>query len=188
MTPKSPKRYKLSILICTLESRKAMFNQLMVSLKAQKTSEVEILHECDNKELSIGEKRNKLLKRATGDYVAFIDDDDWIDNRYVELILKALKGKPDCVNLIGIMSTNGRNERRFEHSIKYFNYFELNTIYCRPPNHLNAIKRSIALKFKFPEINMGEDTDWAMQISRSMLLQKEAVIDIPIYHYRFVTK
>lgn len=188
MTPKSPKRYKLSILICTLESRKPLFSQLMIMLKAQKTSEVEILFECDKGELSIGGKRNKLLKRATGDYVCFIDDDDSVDARYVELILEALKSNPDCVKLIGIMSTNGRNQRRFEHSIKFYNYFELNTIYCRPPNHLNPIKRSIAIKFKFPEINMGEDTDWAMQISRSMLLQKEAVIDIPIYHYRFVTK
>jgi len=160
----------------------------MINLKAQQTKAVEIIYECDDGKMSIGEKRNKLLQRAKGNYVCFIDDDDDVDVRYIKLILKALKSNPDCVKLIGIMSTNGRNERRFEHSIKYFNYFELNTIYCRPPNHLNTIRRSIAIRFKFPEINMGEDTDWAMQISRSMLLETEALIDIPIYHYNYVTK
>ena len=184
MIQRSQKPYKLSILICTLISRKTLFNRLMINLKAQQTKAVEIIYECDDGKMSIGEKRNKLLQRAKGNYVCFIDDDDDVDVRYIKLILKALKSNPDCVKLIGIMSTNGRNERRFEHSIKYFNYFELNTIYCRPPNHLNTIRRSIAIRFKFPEINMGEDTDWAMQISRSMLLETEALIDIPIYHTR----
>jgi len=165
-----------------------VFNQLHAHLKRQQTPEVQILIEEDNGEMSIGEKRNKLLKMAKGDYVCFIDDDDWVDADYVSLILEAVETDPDCVGIIGIMSTNGNNQRRFEHSTQYVNYFTLNHIYCRPPNHLNPIRRTIAQLFQFKEINMGEDTDWAMRICRSQKIRSQVKIHKPIYHYRYSPK
>jgi hypothetical protein len=53
---------------------------------------------------------------------------------------------------------------------------------------LNCIKASIAKQFKFPEINHGEDTQWATQIKESGLLKKEVYIDKILYHYQYVTK
>lgn len=181
-------RKRFSILICALEERKHQLTLLLRHLKAQSTGEVEILVKSDNRELSIGEKRNYLLGQAKGDYVCFIDDDDWVDGQYIPLILEAIEDEPDCVGMIGIMSTNGKNQRRFEHYIQYGNYFTLNQIYCRPPNHLNPIRREIAQEFEFKEINMGEDTDWAMRICKSGKLETETRIGKPIYHYRYQTK
>ena len=188
MTPKSPKRYKLSNLICTLENRKPLFSQLMIMLKAQQTKKVEILYDCDKGELSIGEKRNKLLNRATGDYVAFIDDDDWVDSEYMFKIIEALKSDPDCVQLIGMMNTDGYNQTRFEHSILHPKYYDHGGVYYRYPNHLNPIRRDIAQRFKFPEVDFGEDTEWATQIRDSALLQREEPIDKVIYHYRYSSR
>ena len=182
----SQKRF--SILICALDEREHLLKLLLKHLKSQTDKTVEILVKSDNRKMSIGKKRNYLLEKATGDYIAFIDDDDWVDAEYVPLILEAIKTNPDCVGMIGIMSTNGKNQRRFEHYIQYGNYFTLNQIYCRPPNHLNPIKREIAQQFKFQEINMGEDTDWAMRICKSGKLVTEVRIDKPIYHYRYQTK
>jgi len=184
----SQKRFKLSILICALEERKHALNQLLRHLKTQTTKQVEILVESDDRKITIGKKRNILLQRAKGDYVCFIDDDDWVDAQYVPLILEALEKKPDCVGMVGIISTNGTNQRRFEHSILYGNYFTLNTVYCRPPNHLNPILRSIAIQFEFQEINMGEDTDWALRIMNSHRIETQEMITKPIYHYRYQTK
>ena len=160
----------------------------MAHLKKQTTSEVEILVKSDNRKMTIGRKRNLLLSKAKGDYVCFIDDDDWVDAQYIPLILEAIKTDPDCVGMIGIMSTNGKAERRFEHYIQYGNYFTLNQIYCRPPNHLNPIRRTIAQMFTFQEINMGEDTDWAMRICKSGKLRTEIRIGKPIYHYRYSSR
>ena len=60
--------------------------------------------------------------------------------------------------------------------------------YYRPPNHLNPIKRSIAIQFLFPEQNYGEDAVWSKAIERSELLQTEEWINIPYYFYLFVKK
>lgn len=181
---------KLSILICTLEKRKTLFNVLLHHLKSQIKDKktVEILSNCDNGEMTIGEKRNKLLEVAKGDYVCFIDDDDWVDENYVSLILEALESYPDCVQLIGVMNTDGFNQRRFEHSISHGRYQDLNGVYYRPPNHLNPIRRDLALMFKFPEKDFGEDTEWAMQVKRSAILQREAPLDKVIYHYRYKSR
>ena len=177
---------KLSILICTLETRKTLFDVLLAELKKQsKGYEVEILSDCDNGEQTIGEKRNKLLQKAKGDYVCFIDDDDWVDSEYITKIVEALESEPDCVKLIGVMNTNGLNTVRFEHSIVHGVYSTFGGVYQRPPNHLNPIRREIAQKFDFPESDFGEDTDWALQIRDSGLLQREEPTYKVLYHYRF---
>ena len=181
---------KLSILVCTILERKTVFNVLIAELNKLRggNSEVEILSECDNREMSIGAKRNLLLSKAKGDYVCFVDDDDWIDSEYISKILAALADNPDCVQMIGMMNTDGFNLKRFEHSIDHFEYFENYDVYYRYHNHLNPIKRDIAIQFKFPESNFGKDTNWATQIRDSGLLKIEASIDKVIYHYRYSSR
>lgn len=184
---------RLSVLICTMTKRKVMFDILKAELNRQKKifqiddDTVEILDECDQGQMTIGAKRNLLMSRSTGDYLCFIDDDDSVDGEYLPKILKALEDDPDCVQMIGVMSTDGYNLKRFEHSIAHSAYFDQNGVYYRYPNHLNPIRSEIAMQFSFPELNFGEDTDWATQIRDSGLLQREAAIDRPIYHYLYRT-
>src|SRR3990172_3862274 len=163
---------KLSVLICTIPERKMLFEALKKKLFNQITdfSQVEILSYLDNKKITVGAKRNALVKMATGEYVCFIDDDDDVSDKYVDIILSSLKGE-DCARLVGIITTSGRGERRFVHSIAYQSYYEQNGVYCRPPNHLNPIKKDIAMKIPFPDKNFGEDTDWAMAICKRGLIK-----------------
>ena len=163
-----------------------MRNNLLNRLRPQKTEEVEILVEVDDGKLLIGEKRNFLLKRAKGDYVCFVDDDDDVSDDYVSKILKAIEKNPDCCGLEGQVTTNGRRRKKFIHSLKYKMWFEKNGVYYRNPNHLNAIKREIALKVGFTEKSHGEDRDF----SKAVLpyLKTEEYIEGPIYFYKYVTK
>lgn len=187
---------KLSILICTIPSREDSCLKLMDELYRQIEDlnvydKVEILS-WDEKEVSIGEKRNELLTTATGEYVCFIDDDDTVSKDYVSKILQALTYNPDCCSLIGVLTTDGNNPEIFEHSIIY-NQYKTNDHYSavkyeRYPNHLNVIRASIAKRFKFPETNFGEDTDWATQIHKSGLLKTEMTIPGVIYHYQYISK
>ena len=134
--------YKLSILICSLESRRALCNNLKLQLKEQKNEAVEVIIYEDKGELSIGEKRNKLLKRAKGEYVCFIDDDDEISKNYINLALEGIKLGVDCCSLRGVITWDGSNSEIFEHSIKYDEYKTNDTgaiRYERYPNHLNVI-------------------------------------------------
>jgi glycosyltransferase involved in cell wall biosynthesis len=179
-----------SILICTLEERKATFRKLYRELKKQiaennLVGQVEIRAFCDNRKYTVGFKRNALLKASKGKYVCYIDDDDWVHEKYVSMIFEKLQKNPDCVSLKGIITTNGKNPRLFIHSNAYKEWFERDGIYYRSPNHLNPIRRDIAMLCKFPETNAGEDHAWSMALARSGLLKKEEIIDEPYYFYLF---
>ena len=182
-----------SILIPTLDERKAVFDNLYSSLVKQINEcnlqeKIEIIVLCDNREKTIGAKRNELLHKSEAKYISYVDDDDTLHENYIQMIYKALLTEPDCVSLKGIITINGGDPRSFIHSIKYNSWYEQDSVYYRPPNHLNPILRSIAIQFTFPENNHGEDADWSMQIQRSQLLKKEAEIDVPYYFYLYTIK
>lgn len=166
-----------------MPSRKKLLTRLLDVLEPQKNEEIEIVIESDDGQMSIGKKRNLLLDRATADYVAFIDDDDLVTSDYVQKIMHSLQSKPDCVGLQGIITFQGKSPKIFIHSLKYKTWFEENNIYYRCPNHLNPIKRELALQVKFPESNFGEDKDFSQRILP--LLQNEVYINSVIYHYLY---
>lgn len=184
---------KLQILIPSLVKRKFMLDKLVEELSRQiiqnnLEQEVGILRFVDNGELHIGKKRNDLIDSATAEYICFLDDDDWIDPDYVYIQhWGCTKGK-DCVELRGIYTQNGHFPTPFIHSIKYNRYFGKGGTFFRPPNHLNAIKKELVASFRFPEMSFGEDTDWAMRVCQAQVLQSEASVQKPIYHYLYVSK
>lgn len=179
----------LSILIPTLVSRKKMFNSLVKELTKQaKGYDVQILRD-PREGVSIGEKRNDLLSKASKEYVCFIDDDDSVSHNYLDKVFEGINKRVDCCSLRGVITWDGSRPEIFEHSIKYGAYQTTNNDikYERYPNHLNVIKSSIAKQFKFPETNFGEDTDFATQIFKSGLIKTEHYIDQVIYFYKYVT-
>ena len=175
-----------------------MFEKLIGLLKPQLTDEVEVLFLRDDPlpvrkgivstSTIIGQKRNQLLQQAKGEYLCFIDDDDRVSDDYIAQILKGIEQEPDCCSLMGNITINGRFPKLFIHSLQYKNYQENRTTYFRPPNHLNAIKSSIAKQFVFPELNRNEDTNWAMQISDAGVLKTEYKIDKVIYYYDYIPR
>lgn len=187
---------KLSILICHLENRKPFLERLLKILEVQKDvfplGYIEIImnpHPTD----SIGKKRNDLLEAASGEYVSFIDDDDRVSIYYIPFIYEGVLKGVDCCSLTGEITEDGKNPQLFQHSIKYKEYKTNNIIgnkikYERYPNHLNAIKSSIAKQFKFPEKNHGEDKAWADLIHESGLIKTEHFINDVIYYYDFRRK
>lgn len=185
------KKIKLSILICSLHSRANMLNKLLdVIYKQTTTNNVEVLIDVDDGNLSIGAKRNQLLTKAIGDYICYIDDDDLISDDYINKILEAIKTKPDCCSLTGIMTTNGLNPEKFIHSYKYTSWSNEiiagQRVYYRTPNHLNAVKRSLAVATGFNDkLNKGEDRDYSNRLYP--LLKTESTIAEPIYYYLYKT-
>ena len=186
---------KLSILVCTLPQRFEQYEELRYNLLEQMgdySEQVELLTD-DHQTDTIGTKRNRLLKEASGEYVCFIDDDDDVSSSYIRTIMEALHANPgvDCCSLRGVITWDGARPEIFEHSVTYHAYKtndspEAHVKYERFPNHLNTIKSSIAKKFSFPEINHGEDTDWATQIHLTGKIKTEAYIDKVLYHYLFI--
>jgi glycosyltransferase involved in cell wall biosynthesis len=154
----------------------------------QYPNDVEIIWCHDNKEFSIGSKRNALLLKASGDYLAFIDSDDLITEHYFKEIFKGIEKGVDCCSLNGIITEDGNNPKTFIHSIKYDSWFEKDEIYYRNSNHLNCVRSSIAKQMKFPETNHGEDKSYSEQLLKSGLLKTEHWIEDIIYLYEFRSK
>ncbi len=180
----------LSILIPTLKSRQGQFQLLCQKLNRQinknsSDKEVEVLSCLDNREHTVGFKRNRLIERAKGKFIAFVDDDDDVSDDYILLICKAIKAHPDidCIGIKGRITFRGKKPRIFIHSLRYTEYFTIKDILFRPPYHLNPIRRDIAIRYKFADVNYSEDIDWAMRICNDRALQKEFFLDQIIYHY-----
>lgn len=183
----------LSILILSIEGREEYLNRLLnflysECLKYNLFDDIQVLLSKDKKgEHSIGLKRNICYQNSTSKYSMSLDDDDILKEKALPKMIHKLKTEnPDCLRLEGIYTENSKNPKKFIHSIQFTEYFEKDNVYYRPPNHLNAIRTEYAKQFKFPEINHGEDTDWAMQICRSKILKTESSIDMEYYIYDYV--
>jgi hypothetical protein len=175
---------RLSLLICHLGSRKLELERLRAIIDPTLTDEVEVLVETDRGILTTGEKRNRLLARAMGDYVAFIDDDDTVSPEYVPATLAALARTPEATHceLWGLYTPPRASEGiPFHLSMRYATWRNTPELLERPVDHLNAVRRDIALHARFPALDVGEDVVYATGIAP--LLRIEAPLPGLLYGY-----
>ena len=151
---------KLSILTPAVPSRIAQVEKLSLFLADQiRDLPVEHLVLLDNKRRTVGEKRDALLRAARGQYVAYVDDDDWVTPDYVASILHAIHDQPDVITF---QQEAWVDDQR---SIIQFKLgsenegFKAGGITRRNAWHICAWRRTLAIQSRFPASNYGED--WA---------------------------
>lgn len=191
----------LSILIPTVVGREKEYDKLFGKLRmlgkciigdlTQKNIHrcegrdgVELISLKDNKEMTIGEKREKLYQMATGTHSWMIDDDDDIAPNAIQLILEAIRSNPDvdCITFEEHINIDGKIQRS-NHSLKYADWandtdgFD----YARTPFMKSVIKTEIAKSVPIPHIRFGEDHEWAKALKPH--LKTEIHIDEQIYKY-----
>lgn len=191
----------LSILIATVPERQAEFWALQLSLLAQAAQfkeQVEIVY--DNRPranqlggVSIGQKRNDLLARATKTHVVFFDDDDLPKPWYVADIMKALETDPDSVGQFILHTSNGRRVHSCVHSMRFKTWSNgpvytsgFGMVYQRGTGHRNPIRRTIALQVGFPDLKWGEDQPFGDGVTA--LCKTEVMVKRPAFTYRFSSK
>lgn len=149
---------------------------------------VELVFMEDNKEISIGRKRQMLLEKAEGDYIVYFDSDDYPKNNYVKAIMKGLEVEPDCIGFRIAMTTNGVNPQTCCHSLRYPEWSDRKDgfDYVRNVTHFNPVKRSLALQVGFKDIRFGEDKVYSDQVTK--LCKHEVFIDEFLFDYRYSNK
>ncbi len=178
----------LTICVCSIPCRAEFLSRLMANLVPQIAPSVQLMLDLDAGDVSIGTKRNRMLAAAQGEYICFVDDDDTVADDYVARILEALESRPDCVGFKLDRMLNGFPTGWAIHSLGipgYSNHLMPNgqTMYLRTPNHLNPVRIEIARQVGFPEIDWGEDGDYAKRLRP--LLKSEVLIKDVMYHYLF---
>lgn len=181
---------KLSILIATVEGREHSFEKVRQAFDAQINEggffgDVEIVSKKDNKEMSIGNKRQWLLENCSGDYIVFFDDDDHPFPFYLDEVMKALDTNPDCVGFLIHMTTNGNKPQTCCHSLRFkqWAYKRAGYDYVRNVTHFNPVRRKFALEAGFKDMRFGEDKDYADRVTP--LCTDEAFIPKKLFHYQY---
>ena len=175
----------LSILTPTIPGREKQLHALQTRIEAQSSGlkssgQVEHLVLSDNRQRSIGAKRQALLDIARGQYIAFVDDDDDIADDYVAELLAAAASSADVITFLQGATYNGQQSvvdfqlRQGDHS------FVPGGITNRDAWHVNAWRHSRVAHCQFGESNYGEDLVWCQQARR----MAETTVHIPkILHY-----
>jgi hypothetical protein len=177
--------FDLSILIPTLVERRVQCERLKESLRERFARlcpdlRLEILEALDNREMSVGMKRSQLLESAAGKYSVFIDDDDDVTDAYFEDFLACFKAGHDVMRIRGQMK-----EHTFTHSLEFplNGRMYLNSVFIRPPNHLNPMLSNIAKLVNFKDAVRGEDLKWTIDIAKTGFLRSETQSDPSRIHY-----
>ena len=171
---------RLSILIPTMPDRIDVLSSLYAHLVKQATPDIEILLDC-NAATGISLKRNSLIKSAKGDYVVWLDDDDWVSDNYVSSVLQALESNPDCVGY-WLEYHDQFGIKQAKHSNIFSTWRTLSDSFERCISFLNPVKRSIAIKVPFDEgKTYAEDHDHSMRLKP--FLATEVFIDKVMYSY-----
>lgn len=168
----------LSILIPTTPDRATMFQGLWKELHEQawacykqheSLGNVEILFD-DSKAflkngLSIGKKRQDLVRLASCKYLCFCDSDDFIAPNYIETLLRLCQTNADVCTFRNLTKTdtywcivdmslnNPENEEA-----------NPDRIIKRRPWHICPVKSEYAKLYEFDDSNYGEDFKWMEKV------------------------
>lgn len=136
----------------------------------------------NKKNSGAGFSRNQGLKIASGEYISFIDSDDYIDDNYYNILMeKILKNKLDMVICdIKIIYPDGKEEVVPSCNGKIDKFNIINTgLVASPCNKI--FKKSLITKYDFPEGKINEDV--AVIIPTIMASEKIGYVENVYYNY-----
>jgi hypothetical protein len=136
---------------------------IMFADHKSRMADVEHLWLGDNRQRSIGEKRQALVDIARGQYIAFVDDDDDIADDYVSSLLNAIETGADVITFRQRAIYNGLESEVVFGINNHDQPFTPGGITLRAPWHVCAWKRERVAECVFGFTNYGEDAIWAHQ-------------------------
>lgn len=185
----------LSICIPTIIGREEKFNKLYDFISRQISnnnldSKIEIIFIKDDKQMSIGNKRQEMYSFCKAKYAVQIDDDDWVSDDYVLKVVNACDENYDCIGYKESVTIDGVDKGDSLFSIGFPDWIEkYNVKGCvrvRTPFFKTPIKTELCLKIGVKDMRWGEDHDFAKRILPH--LKTQTFIDEVMYKYGFVSE
>lgn len=181
---------KLSIIIPCYNAE-PYIDELMKSLMPQTMEEVEVIVVDDGSKFpylpnfpkvkvfrkengGVSSARNLGLKKAKGEYIAFVDADDILSGNYIEKVFAAIESDPDTVYL-SWKSINGKYGKIIASESDEFNPWN-RCVWNR------VFKRTYIKGMTFNEnMPVAEDDDF---LKRLPVPESKAYVSEPVYFYR----
>ena len=158
---------------------------------ALKDSRISAIHQYQNKGVSVA--RNLGMERCSGEFITFVDADDWIKEDYLETMLRIQKAQSaelviceyDFVHDTDRITEPPKTQEDIEKTIKIYNteqYLENYLLEGNPHCWGVLYKNSILDQLKFPAgLTIGEDLLFILEAS--MRAEKIVVTGYKGYQY-----
>lgn len=174
--------YKNIEIICINDGSTDNSRKILETFK-KKDNRIVIL---DQKNGGVSAARNAGLRVATGDFVTFIDSDDWIHRKYLEVLLKNAKDEDIVIGYYEKVS-----EYVSDKPIECFKTIQINALsdcffneYVRKYVWGRIYRKSVVEMIYFPEeISLGEDTIYNVKLMSTVTTLKVKIINVPLYYY-----
>lgn len=161
------------------------------------SAKYENVHSYQNdKNSGVSYTRNHGLSKAHGEYILFVDSDDWVSGKYAITLLEMAKKYPDALVICGLhfhddimgQKTDYLWEKNGEaiYVVEQEQFFELPKKFHLQQLWNKIFHRSIIEQFKirFDETqSMGEDFQFVLDYMEAAKCQQCVVINEPLYYY-----
>jgi len=178
LIPATPRRYHSHLW--------PLWQKLQAQVDAmQRDGDVELLVFLDNRQRTIGEKRDALVQMSRGEFIAFVDDDDDVADEYIAALVGAAERSSADVSVITFdqrASVNGA-EAICSFSLRHRNEPFAQPSFKRSAWHVCAWRGDMARRVRFPATNYGEDWAWAKHLVIDA--KGEYHIDRVLHAYRY---
>lgn len=148
-------------------------------------SHYSMLRSISRENKGIGFTRNELIDNAEGEYLWFIDADDWIEKGAIAKILNALNSNAiDCLMLSFQVEPQSGDIKRYIYEGDYPNGIELTKAQIYNNSVWSRIYKSEIVKksgIRFGKYCMGEDFDFTFRLIPK--LGHSVCLNEIVYHY-----
>lgn len=155
---------------------------LILQKYAQKDSRIKVITQVNQKQ---GAARNRGLEVAQGEYITFIDADDWVDNNYFEAMYCTSKKYDADIAISNSIREKGKKQRyhfHFKEEKVYEgkqNIFDIVNMHWEP--HSKIYRAEIAKKIRFAEQVFFEDDGYSIRFLN--VSTKLVTVPNTAYHY-----
>lgn len=168
-------------------------NSKAISEEYSKKDNRILLFENSTKNHGPGPTRNIGLDNAKGEFIYFMDADDWIDKNLLKDCIDRMKETDADIVQLGIVCEQGGGKKPIEYYHKENNLItrsiiEKDFVYFWKENRfsltLNLLRRERVKSIRFENMISGEDISYVLDAFCNA--EKIAYISKALYHYRYV--